>query len=49
MLEHYVLEATSENISVLFLTSIVSFCPNSFVLVAEDLGGCLFFEKEREG
>lgn len=48
MLEHYVLEAASENVSVFLLTSIVSSCPNSVVQVAEDVGGCPFLrEKER--
>lgn len=46
MLEHYVLEAASENVSVLLLTSIVSSCPNSVVLVAEAVEGCFFFERE---
>lgn len=48
MLEHYVLEAASENVSMLLLTSIVSSCPTSVVLVAEDVGGCLFFERRKE-
>lgn len=48
VLEHYVLEAASENVSLLLLTSIVSSCPNSVVLVAEDVGGCLFFSERRK-
>lgn len=42
------LEAASENVSLLLLTSIVSSCPNSVVLVAEDVGGCLFFSERRK-
>lgn len=49
MLEHYVLEAASENVSVLLLTSIVSSCPNSVVQVAEAVGGCPFLREEERG
>lgn len=48
MLEQYVLEAASENVSVLLLTSIVSSCPTSVVLVVEDVGGRLFCERRKE-
>lgn len=42
------LEAASENASVLLLTFIVSSCPTSVVLVAEDVGGFVFFERDRK-
>lgn len=42
------LEAASENASVLLLTFLylVSSCPTSVVLVAEDVGGFVFFERD---
>ena len=47
--ERYVLEAASENVSVLLLTSVASSCPPSVVLAAKDAGDSLLREEERGG
>lgn len=46
--ERYVPEAASEKVSLLLLTSVVSSCPPSVVLAAEDAGDSLVAERGRK-